>query len=54
MQIPGFQEFCMRKNKCLKTIFKQIFEDLKKGNEINSGIIIPLIFLYDVTMPLSI
>ena len=36
---------------CLKSkFFKQIFEDLKKkGNEINSGIIIPL-FLYDVTM----
>ena len=59
MQIPGFKEFCMRKNKSLKEIFsekqffKQIFEDLKKkGNEINSEIIIPL-FLYDVTMPLS-
>ena len=40
---------------CLKKkSFKQISEDLKKkGNEINSGIIIPL-FLYDVTMPLSI
>ena len=40
---------------CLKNnFFKQIFEDLKKkGNEINSGIIIPL-FLYDVTMPLFI
>ena len=40
---------------CLKNnIFKQIFEDLKKkGNESNSGIIISL-FLYDMTMPLSI
>ena len=59
MQIPGFQEFCMRKNNALKEnlsekqFFEQIFEDLKKkGNEINSRIIIPL-FLYDVTMPLS-
>ena len=38
-----------------KQFFKQIFEDLKKeGNEINSGIIIIPLFLYDVTMPLSI
>ena len=43
MQIPGFQEFCMREKKtllrkiCLKNnFFKQIFEDLKKkGSEIN-------------------
>ena len=41
MQIPGFQEFCMRKIKSLKEnlsekqFFKQIFEDLKKkGNEL--------------------
>ena len=60
MQIPGFQEFAWGKINALKgnlsekQFFKQIFEDLKKkGNEINSGIIIPL-FLYDVTMPLSI
>ena len=60
MQIPSFHEFCMRKKNAFKEnlsekqFFKQIFEDLKKkGNEINSGIIIPL-FLYDVTMPLSI
>ena len=54
MQIPGFQEFCMRKKNAEKQFFKQIFEDLKKkGNEINSGLIIP-VFLYDVTMPLSI
>ena len=60
MQIPSFHEFRMRKKNALKEnlsekqFFKQIFEDLKKkGNEINSGIIIPL-FLYDVTMPLSI
>ena len=37
-----------------KQFFKQIFEDLKKkGNDVNSGVIIPL-FLYVVTMPLSI
>ena len=60
MQIPGCQEFCMRKINVLKEnlsekqFFKQIFEDLKeKSNETNSGIIIPL-FLYDVTMPLPI
>ena len=57
MQVPGFQEFCinaLEENLSEKQFFKQIFEDLKKkGNEINSGIIIPL-FLYDVTMPLSI
>ena len=60
MQIPGFQEFAwgkinaLKENLSEKHIFKQLFEDLKKkGNEINSGIIIPL-FLYDVTMPLSI
>ena len=41
-------------NSSEKQIFKQIFEDLKKkGNEINTGIIIPL-FLNDVTMLLSI
>ena len=40
---------------CLKKkFFKQIIEDhKKKGNEITSEIIIPL-FLYVVTMPLSI
>ena len=44
----------LRKILSEKQFFKQLFEDLKKkGNEINSGIIIPL-FLYDVTMPLSI
>ena len=43
-----------KENLSEKQFFKQIFEDLKKkGNEINSGIIIPL-FLYDMTMPLSI
>ena len=44
----------LKENLSEKQFFKQIFEDLKKkGNEINSGIIIPL-FLYDVNMPLSI
>ena len=44
----------LKENLSEKQFFKQIFEYLKKkGNEINSGIIIPL-FLYDVTMPLSI
>ena len=44
----------VKENLSEKQFFKYIFEDLKKkGNEINSGIIIPL-FLYDVTMPLSI
>ena len=44
----------LKKNLSGKQIFKQIFEYLKKkGNEINSGVIIPL-FLYVVTMPLSI
>ena len=44
----------LKENLSEKQFFKQIFEDLKKkGNEINSGIIIPL-FLYDVTMPLFI
>ena len=44
----------LRENLSEKQFFKQIIEDLKKkGNKINSGIIIPL-FLYDVTMPLSI
>ena len=43
------RKICLKKKKFLK----QIIEDLKnKGNEINSGIIIPLL-LYDVTMPLS-
>ena len=44
----------LQKNLSEKQFFKQIFEDLKKkGNDINSGVIIPL-FLYVVTMPLSI
>ena len=44
----------LKKNLSEKQFFKQIFEDLKmKGNDINSGVIIPL-FLYVVTMPLSI
>ena len=53
MQIPGFLN-ALKKNLSEKQFFKQIFEDLKKkGNVINSGVIIPL-FLYVVTMPLSI
>ena len=43
-----------KENLSEKQFFKQIFEDLKKkGHDINSGVIIPL-FLYVVTMPLSI
>ena len=56
---PGFRNFArgkinaLKKNLSEKQLFKQIFEDLKKkGNDINSGVIIPL-FLYVVTMPLS-
>ena len=42
-----------KKNLPEKQFFKQIFEDLKKkGNDINSGII-TILFLYVVTMPLS-
>ena len=40
---------------CLKNNFlnKYLKTPKKEGNEINSGIIIP-VFLYDLTMPLSI
>ena len=57
MQIPGIlisgimheeKIDALKENLCEKQFFKQIFEDLKKkGNEVNSGIIIPL-FLFDV------